>query len=443
LLGGLERIMAGQITHIDNRMLRTLKRIGSRFSGATLAGAYGPLMLNRIGGYSNAATWLKQYSADTQEKRDQIAMDFLLIAGKPQIGQDKIVQKLMENGYLSNRWLGKAIRLALGDGEYNPSDYRVMREIEKVTEWLNKGMMRAERANSVAMYRAMTKNGIAPEAAIDAVEQMNRDTQNSTSEMDKSERASNIQQAFSAWFPFISQGFVQWDFAKDTWAQAKREGWKRNDPRLISANMTFLWNSVMLGAVVQLLTRMMRGEDNDELRTVADMLMAPVEQINPLFKLVDPIIGKIIGKLTGKNYAARPNNILEATLQDLGSATLEIATGNGDYKDYLKEASAIFKLVGAPAGLITTFRTMTQRMMPETKSDQIRREKSWFDDKAKTLRRNMSSLSDVSLRAQTDLLFNEAVDKGYVTESYSKAAFSARLASRFKDRGGVIFKVEE
>jgi hypothetical protein len=81
--------------------------------------------------------------------------------------------------------------------------------------------------------------------------------------------------------------------------------------------------------------------------------------------------------------------------------------------------------------------------MPETKSDQIRHEKSWFDDKAKTLRRNMSSLSDVSFRAQTDLLFNEAVDKGYVTESYSKAAFSARLASRYTDKklGGVIFKV--
>ena len=117
---------------------------------------------------------------------------------------------------------------------------------------------------------------------------------------------------------------------------------------------------------------------------------------------------------------------------------MKIVQGNGDYVDYLKELSSILKFAGGPAGTIGTFRDFFTWLMPETKGQQMRNESGWFDDQAEILGEQFSAVPASVFRAQTDLLFNEAVQKGYITPEYSKAAFADRIASRYKKNGGVI-----
>ena len=72
----------------------------------------------------------------------------------------------------------------------------------------------------------------------------------------------------------------------------------------------------------------------------------------------------------------------------------------------------------------------------------MRNESGWFDDQADTLLEQFSdtAMPASSFRAQTDLLFSEAVQKGYVTPDYNKAKFADRIADRYKNKknGGVI-----
>lgn len=76
--------------------------------------------------------------------------------------------------------------------------------------------------------------------------------------------------------------------------------------------------------------------------------------------------------------------------------------------------------------------------MPETRGQQSRSEDQWFDRQSKKMAKDFSTLNKAMLRAQANMLFNEAVEKGYITPKYSKAAFASRFSNRYEKAGGVI-----
>jgi hypothetical protein len=162
--GGLRAIMAGDVEKSTISFVRALNAIGRRNSGAILALSPSAILQNRYGGMANMAAWLR--ARLPQDRAAAVAGAFMRIGALPQGLKGAEVKALMENGYLSDRWSGKSLRLALLGGEESISNLRMFREFDRWSDKLNRPLVAREMANSVAAFKALTQNGFSAEEAV-------------------------------------------------------------------------------------------------------------------------------------------------------------------------------------------------------------------------------------------------------------------------------------
>jgi hypothetical protein len=420
---GLRAVMAGETEKPDNALLRGFKTVGRRISGATLAVLPSAILQNRYGGMANMAAWL-HYNVSPEA-----AAAFVRTASLPQSLTGPEVKALLENGYLDDRWSGKSLRLALLGGSFDTSNFRAFREIDRWTDKFNRPLVAREMANSVAAYKALVRSGYTSEQAVDLIEQANRDTQNSTSELDKSQMARDIQSIFSTWFPFTSQGLVQWDFYLDTIAQAKRKGMKNLAPVAVAAVL----NLFLLSIVIAALMRWLRKDDPLE-KPVAlgvDAVTQALEQrIPPLRLITETVNAALAGRKAG------PINMVERSLSDIAASVGKVVRGSGNYMDAINLMTAAGKLVGVPVGGMAQYlKVALAQLGIETEGMKDRREDRWFDGKVSEMPEVMSS---AMLSATADRMYAEAVSEGIVPRNYNRGLFRGRIRSRYLNTGKTI-----
>jgi hypothetical protein len=424
---GLRAIMAGEVEKPDSGILRGIQKIGRRISGSTLALSASAILQNRYGGMANMAAWLRSRLPGDQKRLAQVASDFARIGILPQGLKGPEVKALLENGYLDDRWSGQSLRLALMGGDMDVSNWRVMREFASWTDKLNRPLVAREMAVSVAAYKALLKNGFTSEEAVDLVEQANRDTQNSTSELDKSQVAREIQQIFSSWFPFTSQGLVQWDFYVDTMRQAKQESWPMNDPRIVAAATAATLNLFLLSMLIAAMMRLLRKEDPIEnpVAAGAEAAMQAFEQRVPVAR-----IGTEAASAAINGWRTGPINMVERTFADAANSIGKIVRGKGNYQDAIALTSNAAKALGLPVGGMTQyFKILLAQAGAETKGMKDRKKDRFFKDRMKNLPESMST---AELREQADMMREQAERKGIIPGEYSAADFRASVRGRYK-----------
>ena len=430
IANGLRTIMSGEQDQADSSILRAFKAFGRRISGGTLALSPSAILQNRYGGMANLAAWFRARAPGDKAK---IAADFVRIAAMPQSLRGPEVRALMENGYLDDRWSGKSLRLALMGGAFDASDIGFFRMADRWTDTMNRPLVAREMANAVAAYKALTRNGISSEEAVDLIEQANRDTQNSTSELDKSQMAREIQTVFSTWFPFSSQGLVQWDFYLDNLAQGKREGWSAADPRRTATATAAVLNLFLLSMVIAAAMKLLRKDDREErpAALAAEAAMQALEQRVPWMKMFTDPLSAIMA--TGK---AGPVNMVERSLSNIANTLARIVSGKGDYRDGINLATDAGKAMGLPVGGISqAVKVLLAQMGLETEGMKMRREDRWFDKQVKDLD---DGLSSAVLRRQADQLYQDAINDSIIPFGYSKEDFRSRIRSRYRGAGKTV-----
>lgn len=423
---GIRAIMSGEPDQRDGSYARAFRKIGRRISGAVLALSPSAIGMNRYGGMANMAAWLKIRAPGDAAK---IHRDFLRIAALPQSLRGPEVAALTRNGYLADRWSGKSLRLALTmqGGEFDVSDSRFFRAMDALSDKFNRPLAAREMAVAVAAYKALTRNGVSSEDAVDLIEQANRDTQNSTSEMDKSEAARELNGFLATYFPFTSQGLVQWDFYLDAAAQGRREGWGKSDSRRGAIVTAATMNFLLLPLFIAALMRLLRDEEPIEDPAFAGFDAA----FNALEQRVPPvrIAGEAIRAMFSKGRA-RPVNIVESSVSDMANAFGRISRGQGNYQDAITAATQAGKAVGLPVGGLSQWlKVILAQAGMETEGMKDRREDRWF-------KREMSDLPDAlpkaTLNAQSDLMFSKAKAEGLVPPGYDRSDFRERVRDRYR-----------
>lgn len=419
---GIRAIMAGEVEKPDSALLRAINKVGRRISGSTLALSASAILQNRYGGMANMGAWLRNRLPDAK-----IAADFLRIASLPQSLRGPEVKALMENGYLADRWSGQSLRLALMGGQSETSNWRMAREFEAWTDKLNRPLVAREMANSVAAYKALTQNGFTSQEAVDLIEQANRDTQNSTSELDKSQMAREVQQIFSSWFPFTSQGLVQWDFYVDTLRQAKREGWSATDSRRIATATAAVLNLFLLSMLISAMMRLFRKDDPVEepaALAVEAAAQALEQRIPPVRLATEAVTASLAGRRAG------PINMVERTLADSMNALSRIIRGKGNYQDAISLGTTAGKAAGIPVGGLSQYlKILLAQFGAETEGMKDRREDRFFKSEMEDLPETIPS---ETLNAMADQMYFKAQGEDIIPAGYSKADFRARVRGRYK-----------
>ncbi|MCX7010385.1 MAG: hypothetical protein NTY53_24620 [Kiritimatiellaeota bacterium] len=249
---------------------RVVGRIASNAAVAILWGRITSVLNNRIGGSILMISELWQrYGAN-------VALKYLARMALPpgvtrlsSACRNAIAKLNTLSGFLGVRW-NEHYRAAVGNFLENAeaSEGNNVRAVawRKFQEWGLKPMEWAEQRNAADAFLALTGSGVSEEEAVRAVEQLTRDTQNTSSALDESQFSQAIKESRLLWFlfPFFSQNAIagrlfQRDLLK--WTAAKGVQAKAIASKNLALTTVGLAASAAAAALISSLFRAaMRGE---------------------------------------------------------------------------------------------------------------------------------------------------------------------------------------
>jgi hypothetical protein len=239
--------------------------------------------------------------------------------------------------------------------------------------------------------------------------------------------AREVQQLFSSWFPFTSQGLVQWDFYIDTLRQAKREGWSVTDPRRVAVATAAVLNLFLLSMLISAMMRMFRKDDpiEEPVTLAAEAATQALEQRVPPVRLAtEALTATLAGRRAG------PINMVERVLTDSVNAMGKIVRGKGNYQDAISLATTAGKAAGIPVGGLSQYlKILLAQFGVETPGMKDRREDRFFKSE---MRDFPDMIPSGTLNALADQMYYRARSEDIVPAGYSKTDFRERVRSRYK-----------
>jgi hypothetical protein len=164
------------------------------------------IIFNRWGGSFLAASelWHRNPSAAGRF----LTMTFLPVSLHTKDGKE-IVEKLMQNGYLWDRWshdMAHVYSPLPSERAGETSNTKLKMNWRKMQEWGLRPMANAEMRNMVAAFKALKAAKYTDAEAVQACEEITRATQNPSSALEESALYADIKERSLGWmFPFIGQ----------------------------------------------------------------------------------------------------------------------------------------------------------------------------------------------------------------------------------------------
>jgi hypothetical protein len=261
-----------------NRLTRAIQRFARNIAVSILGFRLSSVANNRVGGSILMAGQL--YKLDPK-----IGADFNARLAPVSLGSEEnkpIVERLLSQGYFGHRWLIDRAR-TFANLPVDEEIYKTERELKlrKLQAASMNWMANAEMRNVINGYKTLVKFGYSPDAAIDMLDKINRETQNPSTALEESGFYTAIKEGgYDLIFMFFGQptvasGILLKDLIKLRAAQKRGSGVKKASKDVAISSGSLLTNAAFVTAFRHavalagggLLSKMFDfDEDDDDLR---------------------------------------------------------------------------------------------------------------------------------------------------------------------------------
>lgn len=299
-----------------------------------------------------------------------------------------IIEKLMANGYLGDRWghdMAHVYTPLPHERAGDMTNTRLKMRWRKMQEFGLRPMAHAEMRNAIAIFKALMANGYTEEQAVEACERITRTTQNPSSALEESAFYAEIKDRSLGWmFPFLGQPVVSRNLIMRDYLRLNHAKAIDNKPEvrkarvlLASSVLGLVANIGLMLAVRAVMRKLSRPPPDDDERIGKAVLQNLSDAVGEIMDLLVPGSGRLadmgLNMLSGKQ--PREMSIFAGLQRDInnGFKNLLHPHDKDDEFDDAKLWSGVMHLiegagavVGGPmGGPMVLERVLKNQLMPE------------------------------------------------------------------------------